>query len=102
MALNLNLPYLDVDAWSQLLGSSAGVPVGGALPKSKVSPKNARVVGLSADAGNAMDYLPTTIAVRADQIKLTERVLHQVVVGGSRAGDVWRTQYQRTRTQRHH
>jgi uncharacterized protein (TIGR02099 family) len=90
VALNLNLPYLDADAWGQLLSPPAGVPVSGAPAKSKAPAKNARVVGLSADAGNAMDYLPTTLAVRAEQIKLTDRVLHQVVVGGTRVGELWR------------
>ena len=88
VALHMDLPYLDADAWSQLLTQWAGVPVGVTPPKSKL--KSQRVVGVSADAANALDYVPTTVGVRAEQIKLTDRMLHQVVVGGTRVGELWR------------
>jgi uncharacterized protein (TIGR02099 family) len=88
VALNLELPYLDADAWSQLLTQWTGVPVGVVQPKTKL--KNPRVVGLTADTANALDYVPSTMAVRTDELKLTERVLHQVVVGGTRLGEMWR------------
>ncbi len=90
VALNLDMSYLDADAWSQLLTQWTGVPVGVVQPRPKTPLKNARVVGLAADAGNALDYVPTTLAVRAEQIKLTDRMLHQVVVGGTRVGELWR------------
>jgi uncharacterized protein (TIGR02099 family) len=93
VALNLDLSYLDADAWSQLLTQWTGVPVvpvGVAQSRPKAPNKNARVVGMASDAGNAVDYVPTSLAVRADQLKLTDRVLHQVVVGGSRVGELWR------------
>ncbi len=90
VALNLDLAYLDADAWSQLLSQWTGVPVGVAQPRSKTPIKNTRVVGVMADVGNALDYVPSTLAVRAEQIKLTDRMLHQVVVGGTRVGEMWR------------
>lgn len=88
VALNLDLPYLDADAWSQMLTQWTGEPVGVVQPKTKM--KNPRVVGLTADSDNAFDYVPSSLAVRADELKLTDRVLHQVVVGGTRVGDLWR------------
>lgn len=90
VALNLDLPYLDADAWSQLLNQWTGAPAGVTQTKPKPPLKNPRVVGLAVDTGNAMEYVPTSLAVRAEQIKLTERVLHQVVVGGTRVGELWR------------
>ncbi len=90
VVLNLDLSYLDVDAWSQLLTPSSVVSVGVAQPRARAPSKNARVVGLAAETGNVMDYVPTTLAVRAEQIKLTDRVLNQVVVSGTRMGELWR------------
>lgn len=94
VALNLDVPYLDADAWVQLLSQWMGVPVGvpvGVPPaKGKAAAKNPRVVGLAADATEGLAYVPSSLAVRTAQLKLTERVLNQVVVGGTRVGDVWR------------
>ena len=90
VSMTVDLPFLDADAWSQTLSDWTGVPVGVVPPKAKKAAKNARVVGLSAEAANALDYVPSSLAVRADELKLTERVLHRVVVGGTRLGELWR------------
>ena len=37
-----------------------------------------------------MGYLPTVIALRAKELTLEGRVLHNVVIGGSREGQFWR------------
>ena len=37
-----------------------------------------------------MGYLPTVMAVRAKELTLEGRTLHNVVVGGSRDGQLWR------------
>ena len=84
VGLNLQLPVLDLDAWNAALTQFTGVsPL-----KRKAETKN--VIGSEAVGDGAQDYLPTFAALRADQIKVSDRVIHKVVVGGSRQGDVWR------------
>ena len=78
---NINLANVNLDAWEAVLGHAAGggaaAPAGGASP------------ALAAGSA-AMGYLPTVMAVRAKELTLEGRVLHNVVVGGSRDGQVWR------------
>ena len=71
---NVRLAHVDVDAWQSLLqpGAAAG---GGAAP---------------ASGGPAQDYLPTSLAVRASTLAVQGRTLHDVVVGGSQGGGIWR------------
>ncbi len=90
VGLNLALPSLDVDAWSEVLSQWTGLPVG----VGKASPGKAStpspMVGASAEANAAMDYVPTSLSVRAEQIKVAGRAIHEVVVGGTLAGELWR------------
>jgi uncharacterized protein (TIGR02099 family) len=65
---NINLSQLDLDAWETLLAQVAG---GGA-------------------ADSATGYLPTSVALRARELTVGGRDLHEVVLGGSREGQVWR------------
>jgi uncharacterized protein (TIGR02099 family) len=75
---NINLASINLDAWEQILGNAAGAAPGAlAAPGGAVAP--------------SMGYLPTTMAVRAKQLTLQGRTLHNVVVGGSRDGSTWRT-----------
>ena len=68
---NLQLGQFDVAAWQALFGETNGT--------AKTS------------AGGASDYLPTQIAVRAQAFGIGGgRTLHDVVLGGSREGAVWR------------
>ena len=84
VSLNLQLPSLDVDAWqlafTQLTGTS---PM-----KRKASAKV--VIGNEASGDDAQDYMPTFAALQAGQIKVSDRLIHKVVVGGTRQGDLWR------------
>ena len=85
---NLQLGNADVDAWQAVLSSPS-------LPSSNAS-LSASGAGMASvpDAMPAKtalaDYLPTTLALRAAALKVQGRTLHQVVIGGVRAGDVWR------------
>ena len=75
---SVHLPLVDLDAWEHAL-TRAGGP--------------ARPTGAAASSGSeasAQSYLPTALAVRADALVFDGRSLHQVVVGGSREGPVWR------------
>ncbi len=84
VSLNLQLPALDLDAWNTALTQFTGVsPL-----KRKTTPRS--VVGAEATSDDAQDYMPAFAALRADQIKVSDRVIHQVLVGGTRQGDLWR------------
>ncbi len=75
---NINLTGVNLDAWEDVLGRAAGAGVGGASP-------------LLAPTGSAsVGYVPNVIAVRARELTMAGRTLHNVVVGGSRDGAVWR------------
>ena len=73
---NINLANVNLDAWEEVLGRAAGGPAGPSVRTSPDSP--------------ALSYLPTVMAVRAKELTLEGRKLHNVVVGGSREGLTWR------------
>lgn len=74
---SVNLARVDVDAWEQVLARAGGPvrPSAGAAGQADTP---------------AQGYLPTTLAVRAQELQVDGRTLHHVVVGGSRDGAVWR------------
>ncbi len=87
VGLNLQLPFVDLDAWNQALTQFTGAPLVNAAGK----PAKAAVVGQEAAASDdAQDYVPHVVVLRADQIKVAERAIHHVLVGGTRVGEVWR------------
>lgn len=77
VAASFNLPSLDVDAWNALVSAAPA-------PAAAASSRPASV------AVQARGYLPTSLAVRARELTATGRTLHQVVLGGTREGPVWR------------
>ncbi len=87
---NVNLPNINVDAWTQLFSQVAGVaPEGGAqstggAPITPITPTTPSASSL------AMAYLPTVMAVRAGELTVAGRKFRQVVVGASREGRTWR------------
>lgn len=80
VAANIQLGTVDTDAWEAVLTDVAGVRLAPGDPAGAP-------VGQSAQA---RAYLPTTIAVRARELLVAGRRLHQVVLGGSRDGLLWR------------
>ena len=72
---NLRLAHADADAWQAALMA----PI--------ASASNAQQVALGTMEA---DYLPATLALRADTLKVQGRTLHQVVAGGARIGSLWR------------
>lgn len=74
VAANINLAQVDADAWESVLLSPAAGGAAAAAPAS----------------GAAQDYLPTTLAVRARELVVQGRTLHNVVLGGSRHDAIWR------------
>lgn len=71
---NLNLARFDVGAWRALFQQSGG---GGSAESSKIE-------------SEASPYLPSVIALRAQELRFGARHLTNVVLGGSREGLLWR------------
>ncbi len=84
VSLNLQLPTVDMDAWGTVLSQVTGA----SLVKPKPSAKS--VVGHEASADDAQDYIPTFATIQAGQVKVSDRIIHKVVIGGTRQADVWR------------
>ena len=90
VSLYLKLPLLDVDAWNEATRQVTGVALIKA-PKRKTKTKSkTAAVGSEAVSDGGDDYIPNVVALLADQVKVTDRVLNHVVVGGTRTADLWR------------
>lgn len=77
VAANINLARVDIDAWEKVLDASG-------------DPGPAAESGRLAPASAVLSYLPTSMAIRAKELLLQGRTLHNVVLGGSRDGLTWR------------
>ena len=85
VSLNLRLPMIDLDAWNTALTQLTGTsPL-----KRKGTAVKPNIGSESADDG-AQDYMPSFAALQADQIRVSDRVIHKVLVGGTRQDDLWR------------
>ncbi|QNK74562.1 TIGR02099 family protein [Variovorax sp. PAMC28562] len=73
---NINLARLDLAAWQALFTETTG-----SAPEA---------VANATSADDALSYLPTMIAVRAKELAVSGRTLHDVVLGGTRDGTLWR------------
>ena len=76
---NLALQTLDLDAWENVL--ALATPAGAAA--------RAAGPGVFAPALGS-SYLPTSVGLRAQELLVSGRTLHQLVLGGSREGSLWR------------
>ncbi|RQO82635.1 YhdP family protein [Acidovorax sp. FJL06] len=81
VAANISQGKVDVDAWEDVLAQATAAEA----PTRTASPA-------APPAGPAMaqDYLPTTLALRARELTLQGRTLHNVVAGALREGTTWR------------
>ncbi|MEO6626149.1 MAG: YhdP family protein [Burkholderiaceae bacterium] len=79
---NINLGVVDLDAWGKVLSQVSGTRLENLDATANVAPASAEAVIRS--------YLPQTIALRARSLSSGGRLLHGVVVGGSRDGQTWR------------
>jgi uncharacterized protein (TIGR02099 family) len=95
---NINLSTVDLDAWSDVLSQAAGTALTAAVPTpapatvpatAPVAAGAPRIPG-AGSGGAPLSYLPTTMAVRAQELNFGGRKLHKVVVGGTREGLLWR------------
>jgi uncharacterized protein YhdP len=73
---NVNIAKLDMPAWQALVGDTG---TGASAAEAPAGTEEA-----------AMSYVPTRIAVRAQQLGIAGRTLHNVVLGGTREGTLWR------------
>jgi len=86
VSLSLQQAYVDLDAWNEVMTLFTTAPTNKTKPRST---KN-NLIGQEMEATGAQDYLPSLLAVRADQVKLADRVINRVAVGGVRSGELWR------------
>lgn len=90
VAANINLAAVNLDAWEKVLEGAAGTGVGAAPATPPAAARPPGTAAAAAAANPALGYLPTTMAVRARDLTVEGRTLHNVVVGGSRDGLQWR------------
>ena len=83
VAANIRQSKVDVDAWNDVLAQAAGA----AQVPARKQPVNAAAAGT---APSMLEYMPHTLAVRASEITLQGRTLHNVVAGVLREGTTWR------------
>jgi uncharacterized protein (TIGR02099 family) len=83
VAANINLAQVNLDAWEKILEGATSAPAAGATP-------TVPAAAGTGSAAMALGYLPTTMAIRAKELNVQGRKLHNVVVGGSRDGLNWR------------
>ena len=86
VAANINVASVDLDAWEKVLAT----PAGSATSPSTPGGPAASPPGRSGFSAATLSYLPNTMAIRARELWVEGRKLHQVVVGGSRDGLNWR------------
>lgn len=86
VSLNLQQPNVDLDAWNEVMTQFT------ATPSNKLKPRSTKnnLVGQEMESTGAQDYMPSLLSVRADQVKLADRLINHVVVGGVRMGELWR------------
>ncbi|WP_114971662.1 YhdP family protein [Rhodoferax ferrireducens] len=87
---NINLSNVDMDAWSSVLSQAAGTPLAVAAPTPVPAPVGTPRPPVSTVSSAPLGYLPTAMAVRARELSFGGRTLHNVVVGGTREGLLWR------------
>lgn len=73
---NLRFDRLDIAAWQALFADATG--------------RAPEAAGANESADDALSYLPTLIALRARELAVGGRTLHDVVLGGTREGSLWR------------
>ncbi|MDO9164508.1 MAG: DUF3971 domain-containing protein, partial [Rhodoferax sp.] len=83
---NINLSGVDLDTWGSVLSQAAGTSLARAAATAAAAQRTPGATAISA----ASTYLPTSMAIRAQELTVGGRQLHNVVAGGSREGLVWR------------
>jgi len=83
---NVQLDAFNIDAWEETLARVAGDAAAAAPPA-----RDADADGDAPGAGPAaLQYLPTAMSLRARQLGVEGRTLHDLALAGSRQGRIWR------------
>jgi uncharacterized protein (TIGR02099 family) len=103
IAARVDLPKLDVEAWSALLPDGladapdqASRAKSGAAPAPPANRANAAAstAAPTAITESAQNFLPTIWNVRVGELDISGRTLHDLSASGTRAGDLWRAEIQ--------
>ena len=82
---NISLANVNMDAWEAVLSKAAGTSLA-----TQAAPGASAGTNGTSNGTAALGYLPTVMAVRAAELAVGGRKLHQVVIGGARDGLTWR------------
>lgn len=80
---NVKFESVDLDAWSDVLGKLTERPSGAQSGADGSTRRNS-------SANEMQAYLPSSIAIRADELQFGGRKVSNFVIGGSREGTNWR------------
>lgn len=83
VAANISQGNLDMDAWEDVLTQTTS-------SEPATRPASTGAPSAPGALGTAQDYLPTTLALRARELTLQGRTLHNIVAGALREGTTWR------------
>jgi len=86
VSLSLQQANVDLDAWNEVMTQFTATSANKSKPRSTKT----SLVGQEMESTGAQDYMPSLLTVRADQVKLADRFINRVVVGGVRMGELWR------------
>ena len=86
VSLSLQQANVDLDAWNEVMTQLTTTSANKSKPRSTKT----SLVGQEMESTGAPDYMPSLLTVRADQVKLADRFINRVVVGGVRMGELWR------------
>ena len=86
VSLSLQQANVDLDAWNEVMTQLTATSANKSKPRSTKT----SLVGQEMESTGAPDYMPSLLTVRADQVKLADRFINRVVVGGVRMGELWR------------
>ena len=84
MGLNARWDELNLDQWSTWLDKL------GASPADLVASSAGTRASVSANADALQDLMPSTVSLSAQRVTSEGRTLHNLVVGATRQGDLWR------------
>ena len=91
VAANINFGQVNVDAWEKAMGRIVGADLTATPSSASEAVSAPGTAGAAVSPSSlALSYLPSVIAIRASELVVQGRTLHNVVMGGSRDGLTWR------------
>ncbi len=90
---NINLPSVDLGAWSEVFTQTSGASVAALATGGAVAGAGGTTETVQLPAGSvsaALAYLPNVVGLRTADLSVAGRKFSQVTVGASREGRTWR------------